>query len=146
MLVSLWHLHWRTYHQFLLHEHWYPYKRCCLLSWWALNCAGSLNSPCMRGAWTCDCFVFVGKTWRGQGIMSSWMQCNGNMMEWLTMRRGIIYYHCAYIWQPLMPGTANNAKATILSSFGWSLQKSRASLYRSVGSGYYRCMPRLSRF
>jgi hypothetical protein len=25
-------------------------------------------------------------------------------------------------------------------------QKSRASLYRSVGWGYYRCMPRLSRF
>jgi hypothetical protein len=40
-----------------------------------------------------------------------------------------------------MPGTANNAKATILSSFGWSLQKSRASLYRSVGSGYIDVCP-----
>lgn len=45
--------------------------------------------------------------------------------------RDYILYHCAYIWQPLMPGTASNAKATILSSFGWL--RSLELAYRSVG-------------
>jgi len=55
--------------------------------------------------------------------MSSWMQCNGNMMEWLTMRRGIIFTIIALTSgsHRCPGGTASNAKATILSS-GGSLQ------------------------